>query len=163
MYASADARVFGAVVCVNLTSGAAGVNAAAAGPCTPAPRGSAGPSPRQFHVGTHPTVDVALGADGHVYVMEVRRCGLVGWRPAAGGRRLNAMPLPHVAQAHGSGFCPNSETHNKEPSPGVCGQAPSPTPFVLDYTMGSLAAFQDVLASGRSPGHPPRAVGAAAR
>lgn len=73
VYSSADKRVFGAVVCLNLTSGAASVNGPACTSSTiprPLVAGFA-PQPLQLHVGDHPSVDVGLGADGEVYVLEV--------------------------------------------------------------------------------------------
>ena len=81
VYSSPDKRVFGAVVCLNLTSGEATVNGpACARSMLPRPLvpGSA-PSPLQLHVGDQPSVDVGLDADGEVYVLEVCAASPGGW------------------------------------------------------------------------------------
>ena len=44
----------------------------------------------------------------------------------------------YVLILHGSGFCFNSATNNKQASPALCDLAPVPTPNVLVYTYGRL-------------------------
>ena len=44
-------------------------------------------------------------------------------------------------QVYGDGFCFNSETHNKEPSSGVCDNKPVSTSNVMGYQFATLDAL----------------------
>lgn len=66
-------------------------------------------------------------------------------------RPLSVSPTAHSTarhQAHTDGYCPNSETHNKATTPGVCDQVPVSTQYVLNYLIGPLSAFGDMLRAG---------------
>jgi len=117
VYSTADARVFGATVCINLVTGVTTVNAPCpatdvpadaavpGGPSTRLLRGSANdevdvdvvgpeddtttavPQPHQFHVGTQPSVALRQSSNGQVYMVEV---GGTGERWCEGGGLLRA-------------------------------------------------------------------------
>lgn len=55
----------------------------------------------------------------------------------------------YVAAVHGEGYCPNSETHNKQATPGACDQAPTSTPHVLNYNIGKLEDWRQQLVGGQ--------------
>ena len=125
VYATADHKVYGATLCGNLATGDFLVNEPCPTLATKRPgREMSTTEPRQFHVGTSPSVGVVVDATG----------------------------TPFVVEAHANGFCPNSETHNKQPTPGVCHQTPVTTPHILNYVIAPLDAFEDLVNSGEHAG-----------
>ena len=125
VYATADHKVYGATLCGNLATGDFLVNEPCPTLATKRPgREMSTTEPRQFHVGTSPSVGVVVDATG----------------------------TPFVVEAHANGFCPNSETHNKQPTPGVCRQTPVTTPHILNYVIAPLDAFEDLVNSGEHVG-----------
>lgn len=114
--------IYGATACV--VGGAIVVNPN--GPCASAADAAADaaapPPPLPFHVGEHVAVALALDSGGDVLVFE----------------------------AHDRGYCPSTETRNKQPFPKLCDQRPHASGGAyLNWQWARLPAFTAMLLSGR--------------
>lgn len=69
--------------------------------------------------------------------------------------RLAAMLVPAsdgtdillVGEVHGDGYCWNSETNNKQPTPATCDNEARSTPHIMNYNIGALGAWNAFFAA----------------
>lgn len=105
---------------------------------------------------------VFVASGGYIYGAKVSLASLQGQNKEnamASIRWVRLMAGTHVSAAikvyqnesvlmllTGDGYCFNSHTHNTRSAPSVCNSPATSTPFVLDYSLGLVPVWEQVLA-----------------